>query len=193
MEGHPGGQELTEKLLVFGNLKAPMRIADFGAGDGKTVIRLRAQGYDAVGVDKEPLNSQVRQGDIRNTEFQNEEFDVVLSECTLSVCGDTRKALLEAFRIIKPGGVLLISDVYFLQPDAPVLSLGEAATLSNWKKAVQDTGFSEIVMKDYSEYWRRYILDCIWEGTAEKLCARYGKGLGRETGYFILKAIKPKE
>ncbi|MDD4716025.1 MAG: methyltransferase domain-containing protein [Oscillospiraceae bacterium] len=48
---HPGGAELTEKLLHMAALPYGARILDLGCGKGTTVARLQLSGYDAFGID----------------------------------------------------------------------------------------------------------------------------------------------
>ena len=110
---HPGGQEMTARLLALSGLRPPARILELGAGEGKTAAYLRTLGFEVRAVDLKPSGPGVEQGDIRRLDFAGESFDCCLAECTVSGCGDGNAALKEAFRVLKKNGCLLIADVFF--------------------------------------------------------------------------------
>ena len=98
---HPGGQEMTARLLTLSGLRPPARILELGAGEGKTAAYLRTLGFEVRAVDLKPSGPGVEQGDIRRLDFAGESFDCCLAECTVSGCGDGNAALKEAFRVLK--------------------------------------------------------------------------------------------
>jgi len=55
MSIHPDGLNTTQRLLELADLPAGSRILDLGAGDGESVRWLRAQGYDATGLDRSQI------------------------------------------------------------------------------------------------------------------------------------------
>lgn len=59
--------------------------------------------------------------DSQNLPFDNEQFDIIIMHLILAVVPDTKLALQEANRVLKPGGSLFIFDK-FLKPDefAPI-------------------------------------------------------------------------
>ncbi len=150
MTRHPGGPEQTGHLLDEARLRPGARVVDLGAGDGESVRLLRSRGFDAVGVDKHAA-PDVEAGDLLRTRFEDGAFDAVLSECAFFLTGDVPGALRESARLLRSGGTLLLSDVFFEDPE-PLL---EAA------------GFRTEQQEDQTEAWREYYLSAIWEGTAE--------------------------
>ncbi len=114
---HPGGPELTARALELGDLPPGARIADVGCGAGRSLSLLRARGLDAVGVEpgaeeRAVSGRTILSGSAEALPFQDEELDALLSECVLSVISDPVAALDEAARVLRPGGVLLGSDLY---------------------------------------------------------------------------------
>ena len=168
MTRHPGGSAQTLRLIGLAALPQGARVLDLGAGDGDGVRLLRSLGYDAAGVDRHAAPG-VEAGDLLRTRFADESFDAVLSECAFFLTGDVPGALRESARLLKPGGVLMLADVFF-QPAAPLL---EAAGLRPEQE------------EDLTEAWREYYLRSVWEGTADacptpKGACRYQMLIGRK-------------
>ena len=55
------------------------------------------------------LNIDYRVGDIHDLDFNDSSFDVVLCASSLFLFNDTRKALNESYRVLKPGGRMIFS------------------------------------------------------------------------------------
>lgn len=166
MNGHPGGQAHTRRMLELAALPRGARILDMGAGAGETLRLLRESGFDAVGIDLSPRAQEVLQGDFLAAPFPDGSFDAVISQCALFVSGDVAGALREANRLLKRGGKLLLSDVFFEAP----LPLMERA------------GFSVLSAEDMTPQWREYYLEALWrEETAD--CCALPKGKG---SYWLL-------
>jgi len=123
----PGGFMLTEKSIRFCRLKPEDAVLDLGCGMGATVGYLyESHGIKAAGIDpSEKLITLARgkyrfgdfvQGTGENIPFADSSFNAVFAECTLSLMEDLDAALKEAFRVLKKGGWLVISDVYAKNP-----------------------------------------------------------------------------
>ena len=139
--GHPGGRELTERLLSLGGLLPfpGAKALDLGAGEGISAEYLRRLGFWTAAIDREPENGSTAQGDMRELPFSRETFDLCLAECSLSCCGDGEAALGEAWRVLKSGGILLVSDVFFGKTGAPSLSMGAPLTRERWEEVFRRT------------------------------------------------------
>lgn len=96
------------------------RILDGGCGLGMWTCFLAGQGYQVVGMDiSRPVIGQLQKrfpdctfvsGDIRETDFDDNSFDMYFSWGTFEHFeSGFAKPLQEALRILKPGGVLIIS------------------------------------------------------------------------------------
>ena len=169
MNGHPGGEAHTRRMLELAALPRGARILDMGAGAGETLALLRESGFDAAGIDLAPRAPEVLQGDFLAAPFPDGSFDAVISQCAFFVSGDAPGALREAHRLLKPGGKLLLSDVFFEAP-AP---LPAAA------------GFTVLYSEDVTPQWREYYLEALWREETD--CCALIKG---KCGYYIVIARK---
>ena len=144
---------MQEVWLSLPNILPPCRIIDLGAGSGESVRRLRALGFDAVGIDLAP-GADVERGDILAPPFGDASFDAALSECSFFLTGDPERALRETARLLRPGGALLYSDI---------CPGGEA-----WlRRTSEQSGFAVEALSDATDEWKRYYIEALWRGEAE--------------------------
>ena len=165
MNAHPGGEAHTRRMLETAGLAPGKRIIDLGAGAGESVLLMRSLGYDAHGIDLSPRASFVSQGDLLHTALPDAGFDAVLSQCAFFVSGDPEAALAEAHRLLKKGGLLLLSDVFTADPRA----------------LLKRAHFSLLHLENLTDRWREYYLEALWRG--EPPCEKVH---GRVRYYFVL-------
>lgn len=119
----PGGLALTERLLVHCSLPEQALIVDIGCGSAATVRFLSATcNYRVVGIDAsvrslKMVNRQEGQPALacglgHFLPFPGGRVDAVVIECSASIMGDFQALFKEFSRILKPGGYLLVSDLY---------------------------------------------------------------------------------
>jgi ubiquinone/menaquinone biosynthesis C-methylase UbiE len=71
-------------------------------------------------------NVEFRLGEIEHLPVRSESVDVAISNCVLNLVPDKRRAFIEIYRVIKPGGHICISDVV------------SSAPLPDWVKGVAE-------------------------------------------------------
>ena len=148
MNGHPGGEAHTRRMLALADLQPGASVLDMGAGGGEAVKLMQSLGHDACGIDREIGGEGVEQGNFLHLPYPDGSFDAVLSQCAFFVSGDVSGALKEAHRVLKSGGKLLLSDVFFEAP-APLL---------------ERAGFALLRSEDMTDAWREYYLGALWRG-----------------------------
>ena len=221
----PGGLALTDRAMAHCVLPKGAKVLDIGCGTGATTEHL-IQRYqlEAVGVDPSPTliacglkrnpSLSLIEATGQDLPFSEGEAEGILAECALSVMGDTRKVLTEFSRILKPDGVLILTDVYARNParaDAlrrlPLSScLTGAFSQVELMRLLHECGFWVSLWEDHSavlkeltaklilahgsmdEFWQQTI-----EGTAAGALDRFQirEALAQaRPGYFLLVARK---
>ena len=156
MNGHPGGEAHTLRMLELSGLTPPASILDMGAGAGESVALLKKMGYAAQGIDICPRGAGVSQGDMLHTSYPAQSFDGILSQCAFYLSGNVEGAFSECARLLKKGGMLLFSDVCFAPPE-------EAAAKS---------GLKAVCSEDMSPLWREYYIEALWRGDEQCLTVK---------------------
>jgi ubiquinone/menaquinone biosynthesis C-methylase UbiE len=190
----PGGFELTDRAAEYIGLVPGQRVLDVGAGLGASVSRLRSRyGVSAWGV--EPSAAQVSRSDGAHgliqglgdrLPFRQGTFHALFCECVFSLFDDRPGGLAEFYRVLKPGGFLVLSDLCASGPSvgSGVSCADRAAPLADTVRLIRDGGFSVELLEDHSGHLRDLAAHLAW--TDEGMAC----GCGRGVGYFLMIAQK---
>jgi len=126
IRSHYGSDTAIEAALVrLANLESYEHLVDLGTGSGRMLSLLAAKARSAIGIDlsqhmlnvarnhvhDEGLkNVEFRHGDIYDTRLPAASADLVVIHQVLHFLSDPARAILEAGRIVKSGGRVLIAD-----------------------------------------------------------------------------------
>lgn len=105
-------------------------------------------------------NVEFKLGEIENLPIENDSIDLIISNCVINLTPDKLVAYQEAFRVLKPGGKILVSDLVTLGelPDdvrksfsAWSACIGGALEKEEYLDTIKNAGFSgvEIVESHY--------------------------------------------
>ncbi|NWF95195.1 MAG: arsenite methyltransferase [Candidatus Thorarchaeota archaeon] len=167
----------TESFAGCGN---PVAIAELREGD--TVLDLGSgAGLDAfiaakkvgpngrvIGIDMTPemvekantnaarvgaSNLEFRLGEVESLPIEDDSVDVVISNCVINLVPDKTRVFREAFRVLRMGGRLVVSDIILERPlndavrdniDAYTACISGAILESEYLKIIADAGFRDI-------------------------------------------------
>lgn len=159
-------------------VKPGQTVLDLGSGAGLDLIlaskKVGPEGK-VIGLDMTPemiatcrknlsaagvTNAEVREGEIEKMPVKDEEIDWIISNCVINLSPEKEKVFAESYRVLKPGGQVLISDIVTLdlpQEDrddiqAWVGCIAGAVDESEYIKLMQTAGFVDVKIVDKMVY-----------------------------------------
>ncbi len=106
-------------------------------------------------------NVEFRLGEIENLPVADNGVDVIISNCVINLAPDKKRVFREAFRVLKPGGRLMVSDIVLLKelPEevknsiiAYVGCVAGAVTKGEYMEALQAAGFQDTRILDEATF-----------------------------------------
>ena len=165
--------------VALASLKKGETVLDLGSGAGFDCFlvaeRVGKKGK-VIGVDMTPemlerarenarksnyKNVEFRLGEIENLPVADSSVDVVISNCVINLSPDKKRVFNEAFRALKPGGRLMVSDIVLLKelPDviknsveAYIGCLSGAMMKDDYIRAIKAAGFRTVKIVDQSSF-----------------------------------------
>lgn len=152
-------QGLAETFLL---LMPPLVIADLGAGEGTVSQLLARRAKKVIAVDNSEKmvefgsslarshgvkNLEYRLGDLEELPVKKGEADVAIFSQSLHHAQHPRRALTEAFRILKPGGRIIILDLlkhHFEEARALYADVWLGFSEVELRRMLSDAGFKDI-------------------------------------------------
>ena len=159
-------------------LKKGETVLDLGSGGGFDCFLASKSVGDTgkvVGVDMTPeminkanenakkrnfTNVEFKLGEIENLPLENDTVDVIISNCVINLSPDKSKVYDEAFRVLKNGGRLAVSDIVSKQPmteemkqdsESYCACISGASSVSEIETMLKKSGFEDIKIEPKSD------------------------------------------
>jgi arsenite methyltransferase len=207
--------------LAMAGLKKGEIVLDLGSGAGFDCFlaspRVGEEGK-VIGVDMTPemlerakanatkgnyQNVEFRLGEIENLPVADNSVDVIISNCVINLSEDKKRVFREAFRVLKPGGRLMVSDMVLLKDLPAAVRNSVAAYVScvagalkkdDYIDAIKAAGFTGVKVLDESVF---DVQDLINTPEAKsvvdslKMTAEEVSGISRNVVSDKIQAVKP--
>jgi len=182
----PGGIALTGRLLQRCALAPGSAVLDVGCGPGHSLALMASVfGLKATGIDPSPtmLDEAARnapaaallRAEATAIPCGGRSFDAVICECVLSLTGDIAASLEEMHRVLRPGGILILTDIYCKKPGGKSDLQGLQSCISHARPldviagGLGRAGFSPVSFEDRSDALRQLAGQIIFTfGSLEK-------------------------
>jgi SAM-dependent methyltransferase len=160
---------------ALASLKDGEIVLDLGSGAGfdafLTAQKVGPKGK-VIGVDMTPemiekARENAKKGNYKNVEFrlgeieklpsEDNSVDVIISNCVINLSPNKKNVFKEAFRVLKPGGRLMISDIVLLKElpefikesvEAYTGCISGAILKEEYIKIIKETGFQDVKIVD---------------------------------------------
>lgn len=165
--------------VALASLKEGETVLDLGSGAGFDCFlaanKVKSRGR-VIGIDMTPemikkakanaekggySNVEFRLGEIENLPVENNSIDIIISNCVINLSPDKESVFKEAFRVLKPGGRLMVSDLVLVRDlpkavkesvEAYVGCLAGAIFKKDYLYAIRKAGFRNIKVVDETFY-----------------------------------------
>jgi len=186
--------------VALASLKQGETVLDLGAGAGfdcfLAAVRV-GDGGRVIGVDMTPemlekardnakkgnyTNVEFRLGEIEHLPIADNSVDAVISNCVINLSPDKKGVFAEAFRVLRPGGRLMISDIVLLKElpafikdslEAYIGCVSGAMLKDEYLKAVREAGFQDVTIMGETAFPAELIIS---DPTAKEIIKRLKAG-----------------
>lgn len=172
--------------VALASLKEGEIVLDLGSGGGIDCFLASekvGESGKVIGVDMTPemidkarenaekggyKNVEFRLGEIEHLPAADDSVDVIISNCVINLAPDKKKVFADAFRVLKPGGRLMVSDIV-LQKELPqfvkdsiaayVGCLAGAELKDDYIDDIRKAGFKDVKIEDEVSYPVEFVAD----------------------------------
>ncbi|MBN1677278.1 MAG: arsenite methyltransferase [Candidatus Thermoplasmatota archaeon] len=203
---------------AIASLRPGMTVVDFGSGGGidaflaakKVGPEGRVYGIDAThemvlrarrtANESGFENVEFRLGEIEHVPLDAEVADVVISNCVINLSPDKKQVFREAFRILKPGGRIAVSDIVLLNelPDEIRKDLAAwsgcvsgAVSEEEYLGAIEGAGFEKVKVEDRFVYRHEQLSGYLKETDLSEDPRLKGVDLSQLVASYRITAMKP--
>jgi arsenite methyltransferase len=172
--------------VALASLRSGETVVDLGSGAGfDSFLAARAVGPQGrvIGVDMTPemierARSNAARGGYDNVSFELGEIeslplpdrtaDVIISNCVINLSPDKASVFREAYRILRPGGRIMVSDIVLLKPiresirnniAAYIGCISGALAKDDYLALMDAAGFRDINVHDEGRYDLKWLMD----------------------------------
>jgi ubiquinone/menaquinone biosynthesis C-methylase UbiE len=207
--------------LALASLREGETVLDLGSGAGFDCFlaaRQVGQSGKVIGVDMTPemldkargnakkgefTNVEFRLGEIENLPVADNQVDMVISNCVINLAPAKERVFQEAFRVLKPGGRLMVSDIV-LKKELPkeirtsvaayTACVAGAETRENYLGAIRGAGFQDVRILDETVFSTKVFTNDPFAKEIVKnlnLTPQKARELGESVISLKVSAIKP--
>lgn len=105
-------------------------------------------------------NVEFRLGEIENLPIADNTADVIISNCVINLSPNKKRIFQEAFRVLKPGGRLMVSDIVLLKELSenikkrahPASCVRGAIVKNKYLETIQQVGFHDVRIIEEKQY-----------------------------------------
>jgi len=165
--------------VALASLKEGETVVDLGSGGGLDCFlaakKVGEKGH-VIGVDMTPemvdkardnlrkskhKNVEFRLGEIENLPVADNTADAIISNCVINLSPNKERVFKEAFRVLKTGGRMMISDIVLLKelPDgikksvrAYINCVSGAVKKDKYTKLIEEAGFREVKIVEETQF-----------------------------------------
>jgi SAM-dependent methyltransferase len=207
--------------VALASLKKGEVVLDLGSGAGFDCFlaaNIVGKTGKVIGVDMTPemiekarenarrggyQNIEFRLGEIENLPTADNYVDVIISNCVVNLSPEKDRVFREAFRVLKPGGRLMVSDIVLMSelPDsikksvaAYISCVAGASMKDEYLDNIKAAGFKEVTIVDETSFPSDY---AVTDPTVQSLVNDLGvspadlKKLGSSIKSIKVHAVKP--
>lgn len=156
---------------AFADIKEGDTVVDFGSGAGIDCFlaaKYTGKAGRVIGIDMTPEmlksaqkyarengfeNVEFKFGEIENLPIEDNTVDVIISNCVINLSPDKAKVFNEAFRVLKQGGRMFVTDIVLLEELPDIIKedvnnyvgcISGAALKEDYTNLIKNAGFKKI-------------------------------------------------
>lgn len=208
--------------VALASLKEGETVLDLGSGAGLDCFlaaNIVGEKGNVIGVDMTPemidkarencrkgkyKNVEFRLGEIENLPVADNTADIIISNCVINLSPNKKRVFKEAFRTLKPGGRLMISDIVLLKElpetvkksvQAYIGCLSGAIMKDKCIELIKDAGFQDVKIVEETRFPIDFIVN---DSTAKAIMkelnipAKKAKNFANSVASIKVYGVKPQ-